>query len=117
MSVLSDAEQRDVEQWPAASQRISAVEALKRRLVGDARLVRRQAFLRHHMDIVVGNGDPRNESIARHSIIAGGMAVRHEPFVAPEPVRTAPWKARRKRRIGKTLIETPGRRAAGEAYC
>ena len=68
------------------------------------------------MDIVIGNGNSRKESVARHPIIAVAIVVRHEPFVAPEPMRTVPWKARRKCRIGKTLIETSRRRAARQAH-
>ena len=115
VSVVSDPKQRDVEQRPVGSKRVGAVEALQRRLVCGGGLVGRQALRRHRMDIVVGNRDPRQEGVARHTKIAVGMIVRHEPFIAPEPMRPVPRKARRNFRRRETLIETPGRRAAREA--
>ncbi len=43
------------------------------------------------------------------------MVVRHEPFVAPEPVHAAPWKSRRDFRCRKQFIKTPGCRSARQA--
>src|ERR1700686_2190107 len=68
------------------------------------------------MDIVVGNGNSRKQGVSRHPIIAVRMVVRHEPFVTPEPMSTAPWKTRRNIRCGETFIETSGRRAARQAH-
>ena len=68
------------------------------------------------MDIVARNGDQRKEGFARHAKIAVAMVVRHEPFVAPEPVRTIPWKARRNLWRREMLIEPPRRGAARQAH-
>ena len=86
MPILADAEQRDVEERPVGNERVGAVEVLERRLVRCGGLHRRQAFRRDRMDVAVGNGDVRKERIAGHAIIAVRMVVRHEPFVAPEPM-------------------------------
>ena len=115
MSVVSDSEQRDVEQRPVGSKRVGAVEALQCRLVRGGGLLRRQALGRDRVNIVVGNRDARKERVARHPVVAVGMVVRHEPFVAPEPVHAAPWKARRDCRRCKPFIKPPGRRSARQA--
>ena len=90
MSILADPKQRNVEERPIGSKRVGAVEAPKRRLVGRGGLLRRQALRGHRMDIVIGHRDSRKEGLARHAKIAVGMVVRHEPFVAPEPVDVLP---------------------------
>ena len=116
MSVLADSKQRDVEEGSIGRKLIGAVETLQRRLVCASGLVGRQALRRHRMDIVVGSRNSRKEGVSRHPIITVAIVVRHEPFVTPEPVRTAPWKARRNCRIGKTLIQTPGGRTTRQAH-
>ena len=115
VSVLADAQQRDVEQRPVGGERVGAVEALQRRLVCGGGLLRRQAFGRNRVNVVSGNRDARKEGVARHPVIAVGMVVRHEPFVAPEPVHAAPRKPRRNFRRRKQFIKTAGRRSARQA--
>ena len=88
-------QQRDVEQRAVGSKRVGAVEALECRLVGGGGLLRRKAFRRHRMNIFRRDRDPRQKRLARHAVIAVGMIVRHEAFVAPEPVHAVPRKARR----------------------
>src|SRR6478609_6591930 len=55
------------------------------------------------------------QCVARHAIIALGMIVRHEAFVAPEPVRALPRELRCNIPLPKPFIKALRGRTAGAA--
>ncbi|MNC89325.1 hypothetical protein D3C83_52390 [compost metagenome] len=64
----------------------------------------------------VRDGGRRKERVTGHAIVARGVVVRHEPFIAPEPVHAAPGKTRHDRRFGKTLVKPLRCRSAGQTH-
>ena len=66
----------------------------------------------HAIDVLRVNGDPREQCLGRHPVVALRMILRHMPLVTPEELDLVPAHLRTIWLIRQHAVDAPGRRAA-----
>src|SRR5260370_10104864 len=111
MAIGSKTKQHDIEDRPCRIETITAIERFELALIGGGRSVRSQSFGRDRMDIGAGNRRPRQQRLVHHAVIARGIVMRDEPFIAPEQMDARPREGIAMGRRGQHRVQAPRRRA------